>query len=313
MHKLRAKLPPLNSLVAFEAAARHLSFTRAAEELHVTQGAVSRQVRLLEEYLGTALFHRFHRLIRLTPEGRRLQQAVILGLEHIADTAQEIRATRNHAQVTVATTLAFASFWLMPRIPKFRTAFPDIDVRVLATDHEIDFATEDVDIAIRYGEGNWPGLETMYLLDEEIFPVCSPTYLKGRPSPKGPRDLLSETLLYLDEEHWHWITWKDWLQSCGVDSPITKRGLRLSNYPLVIQAALTGQGIALGWRHLVDDLLATGALVRPIETTLRSQRAYYLVVPAEQSPSTATTAFRDWILNESRAIPTINPDLAKMS
>ncbi|HXH02485.1 MAG TPA: transcriptional regulator GcvA [Candidatus Competibacteraceae bacterium] len=299
MQRLRTKLPPLNSLVAFEASARHLSFTRAAEELHVTQGAVSRQVRLLEEHLGIRLLHRFHRIIRLTAAGHRLQQAVTLGLEHIASAAGELRANRNLDQVTVAATLAFTSFWLIPRIPKFRAAYPNIDVRVLAIDREIDYAADGVDIAIRYGYGQWPGLEASFLLGEEIFPVCSPGYLQGRPALTSPADLLGETLLCPDEEHWKWTVWQDWLRSQGVHAAPNRHGLRLSNYPMLIQAALAGQGIALGWRYLVEDMLASGALIKPLEASMRGERAEYVVIPSDVPPSAAVLAFREWILAEA--------------
>jgi len=299
MRRLRAKLPSANALVVFEAAGRHLSFTRAAAEMRITQAAVSRQIRALEERLGTRLFDRSHRALRLTAQGRRLHQAVTLGLEHIARAFEELQGPDAGRQLTVATTLAFASFWLMPRIPRFRSTHPDIDVRVVASDREVDPGAEDVDAVVRYGRQRWPGFDALTLLDEEVFPVCSPGYLAGRPGIGTPADLRDETLLHLDEEDPSWIGWDAWLERMGVGSPPLKRGLRVSNYPMLVQAAVDGQGVALGWRHLVDELIARGALVRPMAVSLRTDEAFHLHVPAEGALEAETAAFRDWILGEA--------------
>lgn len=301
MTRLRAKLPSLSGLVIFEAAGRHLSFTRAAGEMSITQAAVSRQIRSLEQRLGGALFQRGGRTVQLTPEGRRLHHAVTMGLEHIARAVSEIQAARTETAVTVATTLAFASFWLMPRIPRFRAAHPGIDLRVVAADRLLDPAGENVDVIIRYGSVPLPGYRPTYLLDEEIFPVCSPEYRQQRPAPATPADLVHEVLLHLDEDDPHWINWHAWLERMGVHAPAPRRGLRVNNYPMLIQAALDGQGIALGWRHLVDDLVARGALVQPIDATLRTEQAFYLFTPAEAELSAETATFRDWVLGEVRA------------
>jgi LysR family glycine cleavage system transcriptional activator len=298
MLRLRAKLPPLSGLVVFEAAGRHLSFTRAAAEMSITQAAVSRQIRGLEEHLGARLFVRGGRALHLTAEGRRLHHAVTMGLEHIANVVLEIRSTEGDARVTVATTLAFASFWLMPRIPRFRAAHPDVDLRVVASDRPVDAGGEDVDVVIRYGRATLPGFRPSYLLDEEIFPVCSPRYLEGRPFLEEPADLLHEVLLHLDEDDPHWINWHTWLQLKGVHAPTLRRGLRVNNYPMLIQAALDGQGIALGWRHLVDGPIERGTLVRPIDASLHTEEAFYLLTPADRQLGAETAAFRDWILAE---------------
>lgn len=301
MRRLRRKLPSLTGLITFEAAARHLSFTNAAAELHVTQAAVSRHIRTVEQLLGTSLFHRRHRALELTAAGRKFHQAVNMGLEHIANVADEISAMRSSGQVTVAATLAFASFWLMPRLALFRKAFPDIDVRVLASDRSSELQADGVDIAFTCGDAHSAGHEAHFLFTEEVFPVCSPGYLKDRPPIRTPEDLLHQTLLHLDEEHWTkigWspISWQLWLEKNGIKAVPEQHGLWFNNYLMVVQAVLDGQGIALGWRHLISDLLARGALVQPVEGVLNSQRGYFLVVLANAPRSEETIAFRDWIL-----------------
>lgn len=310
MHKLRTRLPPVNSLVAFEAAARHLSFTVAARELHVTQGAVSRQVRSLESNLGIALFHRAHRSVRLTREGQRLHHAVGLSLEHIASACAELRTVHSQHQVTIAATLAFSSLWLVSRLPRFREADPEIDVRVLATDQELDYATEAVDLAVRYGKGGWPEVAAVKLLDEEVFPVCSPAFLDRHGPIATAQELARARLLNLDRNQWRWLGWPDWFRRLGHNVRLDAHGLWLSNYPLVIQAAVAGQGIALGWRHLVGDHLAAGLLVRPLDLSLTTDMSDYLVLPSDLAPAPAVLAFRDWLLAEAgvpmpgRRIPT---------
>lgn len=301
MHKLRRRLPPLTGLTTFEAAARHLSFTNAAAEMNVTQAAVSRQIRSLEEHLGAPLFRRQHRSLQLTAKGKQLHQAVTMGLEHIANVAWEISTTRSSGQITVAATIAFAAFWLMPRLARFHKAFPKIDVRVLASDRNPELDADDIDIAFTCGDTHQVGQEAHFLFTEEVFPVCSPRYLASRPPINTAGDLLGETLLHLDEEHWSrlgWspINWPVWLESNGIETVPEQHGLWLNNYPMVVQAALDGQGIALGWRHLIEDLLLRGLLVRPVEGVLNSQRGYFLVVSTSTPLSEEAIAFRDWIL-----------------
>ncbi len=300
MVALRSKLPPMNSLVVFEAAARHLNFTRTAEELRVTQAAVSRQIRLLEEHLGASLFQRLHRSLKLTPQGERLQQAVHMGLEYIANTAADIRRARKQGDVTVSTSVTFASYWLMSRIAKFRAAHPDVELRLVAAAPVADLAVAGVDVAVRYGRGRWPGVEVVRLLNNEIFPICAPSYLEGRPPLRGPEDLLNETLLHLIEYDRNWVTWEAWLRAVGVAQKPAKRGLQFDNYLVLIQAALDSQGIALGGGRLADDFIARGAMLRPIDATLRSEQAFYLLRPADTPPGEAAALFWDWILAEAK-------------
>lgn len=306
MHKLRRKLPTIAGLTTFEVAARRLSFTNAAAELHVTQAAVSRQIRALEEQLGAALFHRQHRSIRLTAAGKRFLEAVTLGLDHIASAANSIATVRRTEMVTVSATIAMANFWLMPRLAKFRKAYPDVDVRVLASDSNPDLAAGEVDVAFTCGDAYQPSHDAHFLFTEEIFPVCSPAYLESRPGLKTTENLLGETLLHLDDEHWRrlgWspINWTTWLERSGIKGAPEQHGLLLNNYPMVIQEALAGHGIALGWRHLVSEHLVSGALVRPVADVVDSQRGYFLVVSVHAPLSKEVAAFRDWILSDIRS------------
>ena len=299
MVSLRAKLPPPNSLVTFEAAARHRNFTRAAAELGVTQAAVSRQIRTLEDHLGVAVFRRAPKGLQLTREGLRLFQAVTMGLEHIATTAADIRRVRSDAEVTVSTSVTFASYWLMSRVAKFRAAYPDIELRLVASAPVANLAGAGIDLAVRYGDGRWPGVEATHLLDNEVFAVCAPHYLEGRPPLTEPADLLGETLLNLVEYDRNWVTWEAWLREFGVVDKPARRGPQFDNYLILIQAALGGQGIALGGGRLADDFLASGALVRPIAATLRSESGFYVVVPREVPLSEPAALFRDWVLAEA--------------
>jgi LysR family transcriptional regulator, glycine cleavage system transcriptional activator len=300
MASLRSKLPPPNGLVVFEAAARHLNFTRAARELGVTQAAVSRQIQGLEDHLGVALFRRRPRALLLTPPGQRLQAAVTMGLEHIANTAVEIRRSPRGAEVTVAASVSFSSYWLMARIAKFRVAYPEVEIRLVAAAPVADLIGAGIDLAVRYGRGDWPGVEAIHLMNNEIVPVCAPGYLESRPPLAGPEDLLGETLLHLVEHDLNWVTWEAWLKSVGVESRPTRRGLEFDNYLVLIQAALDGQGIALGGGRLADDYISRGALVRPIKATLGSDRGFYLLAPSDTPLSPDAALFRDWILEEAR-------------
>ncbi len=300
MSGLRAKLPPANSLVVFEAAARHLNFTRAAAELSVTQAAVSRQIQVLEGHLGVPLFHRLHRALQLTRQGHRLQQAVTMGLEHIANAAAEIRRGRREGELTVSSSVTFASYWLMSRVAKFRAAHPDIEPRLVASAPVRDLVVAGIDLAIRYGSGHWPGVEAIHLMDNEVFPVCAPGYLRARPGLREPRDLLGETLLHLVEFDHNWVTWPAWLRAFGVEGSPSGRGLEFDNYLILIQAALDGQGIALGGGRLAEDFIERGALARPIQASLRSEQAFHLLIPRDVPLSEPAKVFRDWILAEAK-------------
>jgi LysR family glycine cleavage system transcriptional activator len=205
---LRNRLPPANSLVTFEAAARHLNFTRAATELRVTQAAVSRQVQLLEDNLGVQLFERRPRGLALTAPGQRLHAAVTMGLGHIATTAADLRRVRREGELTVSTSVTFANYWLMSRVAKFRAAHPDIQLRLVASAPVRDLTASGIDLAVRYGRGKWAGVEAVHLLDNHVFPVCAPSYMARRRPLQSVTDLLQETLLHLVEFDRNWVSWE---------------------------------------------------------------------------------------------------------
>lgn len=305
MANLRQQLPPLTALVAFEAAARRCSFTRAAQELNITQAAVSRQIRLLESNLGVSLFHRLHRSVTLTTEGERLLHTVRVALEYLADGVAQIRIQSRAARktlITVVVSHAVASFWLLPRLWQFQAKFSALEVQVLATDQELEQLEQSFDIAIRYGAGNWPGLNARYLGTPEIVTVCSPAYFDRNPFCQ-PEQLVQQTLLCQDDLRWDWLDWPIWLAELGIKNKIPHHKLTFNTYPLVIQAALAGQGVALGWRYLVDDLLADGSLIQPLTLSLTSPHQFYLVTPENTIPAPEIPEIKemcDWITAEFR-------------
>jgi LysR family glycine cleavage system transcriptional activator len=300
MPLLRRRLPPANSLVVFEAAGRLLNFTRAAEELALTQSAVSRQVQLLEGHLGAALFQRAGRRLQLTRDGVRLHRAVAMGLTHIAEVAVDIRRHRDAGELTVATSVSFASYWLMARLAKFRAANPDVEFRLVASTRIPDLVAAGVDLAIRYGTGRWDGVETIRIFGNEIWPVCAPAYLARRGEPIArPEDLLDETLLHLGQFDRNWVTWSAWLEAQGIGTTPRRRGLVFDNYLVLLQAAIRGEGIALCGARLAEDFIDRRDLIRPVDAALRSDRAFYLLQPKAAAPKPAAARSRDWLIAEA--------------
>lgn len=291
------QLPPLNALRAFEAAGRHLSFTRAGAELHVTQAAVSHQVKALEAWLGLALFRRRGRAVVLTENGQNYLAAVRDGLDILADATDRLTRRQDSGVLTVATLASFAAAWLVPKLGRFQTLHADIDVRVAASDDIVDFSRDDVDLAIRYGRGDWPGLEVEQMMTEDLFPVCSPGLLQGPHPLDKPEDLRHHHLLHDDMRE----TWRIWLLAAGVEGVDPYRGPGYNLSALVIEAAADGQGVALARSALVRDHLASGRLVKPFEFALHAEYAYYLVYPARSLEHPKVRAFRNWVLDEAGA------------
>jgi LysR family glycine cleavage system transcriptional activator len=296
MQSLRMRLPPVNSLVAFEAAARHLSITRAAQELTISREAVSRHIRILEEHLGTDLFLRLHRAIELTEAGRALHATVSKGLNEIVKTADELSHAKGSSRVTVTATIAIASFWLTPRLPAFRDANRDLEIRVRVSDTPLDMIAERIDVGLRYGTGRWPGLKARHLFDTDTFPVCSPDYLVKAGPILEPADLVDHPLLNLDgpphsDEDWVW-----WLEGEGVELPASFRTLGYDSYANVIQAAIDGQGVALGFGRIVDHQLARGDLVCPLDQTLSKGHGVYVVVPRGVRLGAGAQRLFDWVV-----------------
>lgn len=296
---MKRTLPPLNALRAFEASARLLSFTKAAQELGVTQAAISHQVKALEAWLGIPLFRRQNRQVLLTDSGQTYFQEVRKALDHLAVGTDRL-LKRDHAGVlTVSTLISFAAKWLVPRLGRFRLRHPEIDVRIAAGDHLVDFESEDVDIAIRYGRGQWSGLHVDRLFGEEIFAVCSPLLLEGPCPLRVPSDLRHHTLLHdtMRED------WQMWLGAAGLSDIDPSRGYSFSHSDMLLQAAIDGHGVALGRSVLVADDLAAGRLMKPFDLSLTAESAYYVACPESTAKRPKIVVFRDWLLAESAGAP----------
>lgn len=287
---MQRRLPPLNSLRAFESAARLLSFTRAADELAVTQSAVSHQVKTLEDWAGLPLFRRDGRAVALTEAAAKFLPAVTLALDQLALAGRKLQAVDpGQGWLTVAVMPSFAGKWLVPRLSTFRAKHPNIDVWLATFEAQTGALGADVDIAIRYGREDWPGLTSIKILSEELFPVCAPAVAAQL---KDPTDLARATLLH-DELREDWAMW---LRTAGVATVDATRGPGFDDSGLLIQAAIEGLGVALGRSVLVKGDLDAGRLVRPFATTLAGGSAYYLVYPPELENAPKIKAFREWLL-----------------
>ena len=299
------RLPSLNALRAFEAAARHLSLTKAADELHVTPAAVSHQVKALEADLGVSLMRRVKGEFVLTETAQTVRPVLSAGFDRIAEAVRRLRADEALRFLTISVSPTFAANWLVRRLGAFKEAFPEIDVRLQTTNETANFARDGVDIGIRFGAGNYPGLHAIRLFEEEIFPVCSPDLLRRGPPLVHPTDLAQHTLLHVE---WSWaltrgepLDWQMWLRAAGAEEVDANRGPRFSYTSFALQAAVNGQGLALGSEALAGDDLAAGRLVRPFDVVLPVNFAYYLVYPEGTADRPKIANFRHWILAEISA------------
>jgi len=289
------KLPPLLALRVFECGARHLSFTRAAEELCVTQAAVSHQIRALEEWFGQPLFRRLNRALKLTEAGERLVGPLTGAFDMIADITADVAAGDDRQVLNVAVLDSFASAWILPRLSNFHHRFPDIDLRFIARPMEQDaLAAGDADVEIRYGQGHWPGMHVYEFLKEDIFPVCSPSLLEGCEAPLELADLARFDLLHDVMS----IDWQHFLAHFDVTSLNVRRGFGFSHSHLVIQACIAGNGFALGREALVAAPLERGELVRPLTESMPSDQSYYIVCRHEDADTAAVKAFSYWLMDE---------------
>lgn len=290
---------PLQSLVFFESAVRHLSFTQVAEEFGTSQPAVSQRIAALEKDLGTPLFKRAHRGVTLTPEGTALYESIRDHLSAIHAAVDKIRARRTRRVLTVATDFAFANFWLMPRLAAFQERRPELDVRIMTAQSMFDIRDEPVDLAISFGGGMWPGCDAQKILPELVVPVCSPDLLMRHGGAPSSAEVMRMPLLHLEtSSRTRWMTWEDWAQLQGLPPAAQTQSLTLGNYPLVIQAAMAGRGVALGWRPLVDDLLREGQLTAAPVPPLTTERGYFLVTPHGRERWEALDSLREWIVEE---------------
>ena len=294
---MNAPLPSLTGLRAFEAAARHGSFTAAARELHVTQTAISHQIRRLEEQVGLPLFLRQGRSVVLSPAGRELLPATTAAFDALRSGVDRLRRRDGRRTLTVSTLPSLAATWLVPRLARFQAAEPGIEVRVTTSPHAVDFARDGVDVAIRFGRGAWPGTVAERMFTEELFPVCSPAL----PSPErplaDPDDLRRHTLLhvlpYQDD-------WRLWLTAAGVDGIDPNRGPTFDVAVHAMRAAADGMGLMVGRARLVADELAAGRLIAPFPMRLPVEAAYYLVYPKSAAAVPEVAAFRAWVLDVAR-------------
>lgn len=297
---IKRRLPPLNALRAFEAAGRLESLTDAATELNVTPAAVGHQVKALESYFDQALFERRYRAIALTEKGRLLLAGVTDGFDRLSESVDAFAALEQQRALIISSCTSFAARWLVPRLDEFRALHPDIDVRLDATQRLVDLRREEFDLGIRFGPGQWEGLETDYLLDEEFIPVASPSLLAHKPVAK-PADLARHTLLHRDESPGPLpLDWAMWLQAAEVDNVDPERGIRYSMESMAIQAAVDGHGIALVSNVLVEADIEAGRLIKLFDLGLPAGRdvAYYLAYAPRRRRHPRVAAFRAWILDE---------------
>jgi LysR family glycine cleavage system transcriptional activator len=295
------RLPPLKSLQAFESAARQLSFTLAAQQLNVTPGAVSQQIRLLEEFLETSLFHRQNRAIVLTEAGQLLLPMVSKGFEHLRDAVSQVQKRADGGPLTITSAPSFVSKWLIPRLARFKNLNPEIDVRIDTSDRLVDFAREDIDVGIRFGDGVYPELETVFLFSFDLIPVCSPELLHDESQLKVVSDLKNFTLLHSNTDYLDpgWPDWAMWLKVVCADEVDSTHGIFFNQSDHLFQAALDGQGVALLANVMADPEIAAGRLVQPFSTRMPVKFNYHLVTSPYKAGLTKVAAFRDWILAES--------------
>jgi len=297
MQNLRQLLPSAGRLIVFEAAGRLSSFTAAGRELGMSQAAVSYAIRGLEAQLGVRLFRREHRKVVLTDAGERFLADVMLGLSHIRKSAEELRSFATETHVTLAASTAFASFWMMPRLQRFRDDLPGVDLRIQTSERDLDLISEGIPLGIRGdATGDWPDYDAVLLAREEIIVVASDAYRRTYGFPETIADLAAHRLIHLEEPYRDAVDWTDWFNRQGLAVARDSRGLVINDYALVIQAAMEGQGIALGWRHLTGHLLNAGLLSQVTDRSLMTGRAFYVVWPKGRDLSEPARQVRDWLV-----------------
>jgi DNA-binding transcriptional LysR family regulator len=302
MHQKRLELPPLDLIRGFEAAARTLSFTRAAEELCITQSAVSRQIRALEEHLGVTLFERRPRTLALTAQGLALYRTATEVLERLRETTSRLRSEAATPHLTVTTTGGFASLWLIPRLRAFTARHPDVDVRISATYATVDLERGGVDVAVRYCRAEDAPEGAVRLFGEELFPVCSPALVRQGLHPlRALADLEHHALLHMDHNGNTHMDWDTWLAAQGHPGLKPAASIRFDSYEQMIQAAVGGQGVAMGIGRLVSGLMASGVLVAPFCASSIGRHAYFIVRSAHTGERAHVRAFVDWLVEEAKA------------
>lgn len=294
------KLPPLNALRAFEAAGRHLSFTKAADELNVTPAAISQQIRTLEDFIGTPLFRRVTRALFLTDTGQEALPLLAEGFDRLEDAADRMKARETAGLLTVSAAPSFAAKWLVHRLHRFQEQYPDINIRLDATLNIIDFDRDRVDIAIRFGLGKYPGMHVTHLMNEDIGPVCSPELMNGPKPLRKPEDLQHHTLIHVDWGAQEEVQpdWSMWLKAAGAENIDARKGPVFTTEVLAIEAALDSHGVALINQSIIQQDLDRGRLVRPYKLALSTNFGIHFVCPMRTAEMPKIAAFREWILTE---------------
>ncbi len=290
---MNKKLPPLNALKAFESAARHLNFTKAADELFVTQAAVSHQIKLLEDFLGIKLFHRRNRLLELTETGLQYFQEIQPLLERIATATEKVRLKNSRQILSISTTPSFGMHWLVPRLNDFHREYPDIEVRLTTMPQDEGLFGKDTDVAIYYGNGNWHNLEAIELIKARIMVLASPEYLKENPITK-PEDLASKNLIHVCS----YTKWKQMAEHLNLHDVNTEVGAMFSTTSMGIQAAKHRQGVVVANRILAQDEIAAGSVIEPFVTDVYDEKAFYVVYPPQMAETEKVKHFVDWITEE---------------
>lgn len=300
MSRLRRTLPPLSTLLPFEAAARLGSFSLAANELHVTQAAISRHIKTLENSLGTALFERHHRRVVLTEAGEQLAATVRSALNAICDDTESLRTRGGDETVTVYAELALAAYWLVPRLATLEESRPDIKVRVITSNLSLDQVADPFDIGLQTSPRVQNRLVPAIAVSEEIFPICSPAYLARRGGRIALADLPGETLLSLRDVSFNWLDWEDFLAHFGVSAPADINLRPHNNYAVLLQAVISGQGVALGWRHSISRLLESGVIVRVLDEIYEVEDGVFAYTPRGLKPGSNAEHVFNWIGRELR-------------
>ncbi|MDA9175494.1 LysR substrate-binding domain-containing protein [Alphaproteobacteria bacterium] len=299
MQRLSHLIQNSRPLIVFEAAARLQSFTRAAEELNMQQPSVSASIRQLEDNLNLRLFKRSHRKIELTRAGQRLFADIAQPLGSLEDSLQSIKQQSALDYVTLSTSSAFSYYWLMPRVPDLRLQHPDIDLRMLNSDRDPELAQDDISLGIRLGKGDWAGYEAVKLADEIIYPVASPHFLDSAGTLENIQDLSTQRLIHLEEPIRARPTWSQWFGHHGLASITLPRGLRLNDYALVLQAAVSGEGYAFGWDHIVQTMIERRLLVGLKDWAWATGNSVFLVWPNDRTLAPKAEQVRDWIVASS--------------
>lgn len=296
MQELWRLLSSPRNLVVFEAAARHGSFTRAAEELNIQQPAVSAAVRQMEHSLGVSLFRRAHKKVTLTAAGQRLFADASAALEQMLNSARAVRQLSYNDHVTLNASSAFNTYWMVPRLHDLHHHHPEIDLRLQSSDREPDIDAESISLAVRRGNGDWPDVHSALVALEEIFPVASPRVMASAINLKTIPDLLHEKLIHLEEPVRERPSWQQWFANFDIAAPAPDSGLRLNDYALVLQAAMSGEGFAFGWAHVAEPLIEQGLLSARRDWTWQTGAGFYLVWSRTRPLSGFAEQVRDWIL-----------------